>query len=140
MSPRYRMFAVAGLAAFIATFESSSINVALPTISRSFGTNLNGVSWVILAYTLTIGPTLLLFAKLSARIGIKPVYLAGFSLFLIGCLVCGLAGSFNMLVSGRVCQGLGASMIISLGPAVITRAFPKGERGKGMGLAGMVVG
>ena len=134
------MFAVAGLATFIATFESSSINIALPTISRSLGTNLNGVSWVILAYTLTIGPTLLLFAKLSGRIGIKPIYLVGFSLFLIGCVICGMAGSLNLLVAGRVCQGLGASMIISLGPAVITHAFPKGERGKGMGMVGMIVG
>ncbi|MFQ5606986.1 MAG: MFS transporter [Candidatus Zixiibacteriota bacterium] len=140
MNQRYKMFTVAGLGAFLATFESSSINVALPSLSSHFGSNIDSVSWVVLIYTQTIGPTLLLFAAWARKVGVKFIYLTGFSLFAAGSLICGLSNSFELLLAGRVVQGLGASMNMALGPAVITHAFPKGERGKGMGFVAMVVG
>ncbi len=140
MSQKYKMFTVAGLGAFLATFESSSINVALPSLSNHFASNIDTVSWVVLAYTLTIGPTLLLFSAWARRVGIKRIYLTGFALFAAGSLICGLSQGFELLLVGRVVQGLGASMNMALGPAVIAHAFPKGERGKGMGFVAMVVG
>ncbi|MCH7879208.1 MAG: MFS transporter, partial [candidate division Zixibacteria bacterium] len=140
MSQKFKMFTVAGLGAFLATFESSSINVALPSLSDHFAFDIDTVSWVVLAYTLTIGPTLLLFSAWARRVGIKRIYLTGFALFAAGSLICGLTQSFELLLAGRVVQGLGASMNMALGPAVITHAFPKGERGKGMGYVAMVVG
>ncbi len=140
MTQKYKMFTVAGLGAFLATFESSSINVALPTLSNQFATDIDGVSWVVLAYTLTIGPTLLIFSALARKIGIKRIYLTGFALFSVGSIICGFSSGLPQLLFGRVVQGLGASMNMALGPAVITHAFPKGERGKGMGFVAMVVG
>ncbi len=140
MTERYKMFTVAGLGALLATFETSSVNVALPSLAKHFDINLDTVSWVVLSYSLIIAPTLLLFAALASRIGFKKIYLTGFALFSVGSLVAGFSNDFTFLIVGRVIQGLGASMNISLGPAVIASAFPKGERGKGMGMIAMLVG
>jgi EmrB/QacA subfamily drug resistance transporter len=140
MTQKYKMFSIAGLGALLATFETSSINVALPSLSRHFGYDLDIISWIALCYTLTIAPTLLLFAALASRIGFKRVYFMGFTLFSIGSLVAGLADGFTLMLVGRVIQGIGASMNIALGPAVVSHAFPRGERGKGMGYVAMIVG
>ena len=140
MTERYKMFTVAGLGALLATFETSSVNVALPTLAKHFNINLDVVSWVVLSYTLVIAPTLLLFSALASRIGFRKIYYTGFGLFSLGSLVAGFSNDFTFLIIGRIIQALGASMNISLGPAVITHAFPKGERGKGMGMIAMLVG
>lgn len=140
VSQKYKMFSIAGLGALLATFETSSINVALPSLSRHFGYDLDLISWVALSYTLTIAPTLLLFAGLASRIGFKRVYFMGFTLFSIGSLVAGVSDGFVLMLIGRIVQGVGASMNIALGPAVIAHAFPRGERGKGLGYVAMIVG
>ncbi len=140
MTERYKMFTIAGLGALLATFETSSVNVALPSLAKHFNIGIDLVSWVVLCYSLIIAPTLLLFAALATRIGFKKIYLTGFALFSVGSLVAGFSDDFTFLIVGRIIQGLGASMNIALGPAVIASAFPKGERGKGMGMIAMLVG
>jgi MFS family permease len=47
---------------------------------------------------------------------------------------CGISSSPMMLISSRVLQGIGSSMIFSTGVAIVTSMFPEGERGKALGI------
>jgi len=123
---------------FMSTLDSSIVNIALPTIRRELGAG-DSVEWIILCYLLTTTSTLLIMGKLSDWVGRRQLYITGFCVFVLGSLLCGLAWNLWSLVSFRVLQGLGASMIYAIGPAIISDAFTPNERGKALGLMGSIV-
>ena len=134
------VFAAVALGTFMATLDSSIVNVALPTLARTFGASVTQVEWVSLAYVLTITGLLLPFGRLGDAIGRRRVFLFGVGLFTVGSLACAFAVSTMTLVAARVLQGVGASMVSATTVAIITAAFPASMRGRALGMVGAVVG
>lgn len=123
---------------FMATLDSSIVNIALPTIRRELDAGDN-VEWVVLSYLLVTTSTLLIMGRLSDMLGRKKVYMSGFAVFVLGSLLCGLSWDIWSLVIFRLVQGLGASMMFAVGPAIISDTFSPKERGKALGLTGTAV-
>jgi EmrB/QacA subfamily drug resistance transporter len=123
---------------FMATLDSSIVNIALPTIRRSLEAGDN-VEWIVLSYLIITTSTLLIMGRLSDMYGRKKIYILGFTIFVVGSLLCGLSWDIWSLVMFRIVQGLGASMMFAIGPAIISDAFQPKERGQAMGLMGTVV-
>jgi len=123
---------------FMATLDSSIVNIALPTIRRILNTG-DDVEWIVLSYLLTTTSTLLIMGRLSDLWGRRQMYITGFAVFVLGSLLCGLAWSLWSLVFFRIVQGLGASMIFAIGPAIISDTFAPQERGRALGLMGAIV-
>jgi MFS family permease len=67
---------------------------------------------------------------LSDLRGRKPLFVIGFGIFVIGSLLCSVAMSGEQMIVFRFLQGIGAAMIMSTSPAIITAAFPPQERGR----------
>jgi EmrB/QacA subfamily drug resistance transporter len=133
-------FAAVALGTFMATLDSSIVNVALPTLARTFQASVTQVEWISLAYVLTITALLLPFGRLGDALGRKRVFLAGLALFTLGSLACAFAVSVATLVAARVVQGVGASLVSANSVALITAAFPREMRGRALGMVGAVVG
>jgi EmrB/QacA subfamily drug resistance transporter len=124
---------------FMTTLDASIVNISLPSIARTFHTPFGGaVEWVIIAYLIAIAATLLTFGRLSDLIGRKPVWVAGLVVFTLGSALCGAASSLPWLVAARIFQGLGGALLFAPSMAIITDAFPAGERGLALGLATVV--
>ncbi|MHB8126886.1 MAG: MFS transporter [Desulfitobacteriaceae bacterium] len=140
-SPRYRWFilAIVSVGTFMATLDSSIVNVALPTISQNLNADLSILQWVVTAYLLTISSLLPIFGRVADLIGRKRVYALGYVIFTLGSVLCGLAFNIGLLVAMRILQAIGASMLMSNGVAIITTVFPPKERGRALGLIGTVV-
>ena len=136
---RWYVLATVSIGTFMATLDSSIVNVALPTISVDFHSDLSTVQWVVTSYLLTITSLLLVFGRLADLLGRKKVYSLGFLIFILGSILCGLAQNIWFLVGTRVLQAVGASMLMSNSAAIITSIFPHNERGKALGLTGTVV-
>jgi EmrB/QacA subfamily drug resistance transporter len=134
----YVMAAVA-MGTFLATIDGSIVNVALPTLTRAFDTEFATVQWVVLAYLLTVTTLMLSVGRLADMRGKKPIYTAGFAIFTLGSVLCGLSPSVYSLVAFRVLQGVGAAMTMALGMAIVTESFPPSERGRALGISGAVV-
>ena len=134
----YVMAAVA-MGVFLATIDGSIVNVALPTLTRTFDTEFAVVQWVVLAYLLAVTTLILSFGRLGDMVGKKPLYAAGFVMFTLASVLCGLAPSINWLIGFRVVQALGAAMTMALGTAIVTEAFPPSERGRALGIIGSMV-
>ena len=132
------MLATLAFGTFMATLDSSIVNIALPTIRRELNAG-DSVEWVVLSYLLTTTSTLLIMGKLSDWLGRRAMYITGFVIFVIGSLLCGLSWNIVSLVGFRVVQGLGASMIFAIGPAIISDTFTAKERGQALGLMGAIV-
>jgi EmrB/QacA subfamily drug resistance transporter len=128
-----------GLGIFLGTIDGSIVNVALPTISKDLDTSFATVQWVVIAYLLTLATLTLGVGRLGDMLGKKPIYTTGFAVFTAGSVLCGIAPGISALVGARVIQAIGAAMIFALGMAIITQAFPPGERGKALGISGALV-
>jgi EmrB/QacA subfamily drug resistance transporter len=124
---------------FMGPFDGTVVNIALPTLTDVFGVRITTVEWVVLSYLLTVSTLLLVFGRLGDMIGLKRIYLAGYAIFVLGSLACALSWNIWSLIAFRALQALGAGMLFSVGPAIITRGFPGNERGKALGLVGVSV-
>ncbi|MGZ3496728.1 MAG: MFS transporter [Vulcanimicrobiaceae bacterium] len=140
-SSAYKWYALAAvmLGTVMGPLDGSVVNVALATIARAFNTRVDNVEWVLLAYMLVTASTLILFGRLGDMIGQKRIYLAGFALFGLSSLACALAPALGVLIAARAVQGLGAAMLMSCTPAIITETFPAHERGRALGFNGAAV-
>lgn len=132
------IFAVA-IGTFMSSLDSSVVNLAMPLIKTHFGVTLSMVEWIVTAYLLIVSSLLLTFGRLSDLYGHKKVYSLGFVIFVIGSLLCGLSVNIGMLVACRVLQAVGAGMLFSTGPAIITNAVPEERRGKALSITAIAV-
>ena len=136
---KWHAMAAVGAGVFLATVDGSIINVSLPTLVRSLDTEFAVVQWVVLGYLLTITTSMLSIGRVADIVGKKSIYMLGFIVFTVGSALCGLALSVYWLITFRVVQAVGAAMVMALGAAILTEAFPPEERGKAMGLIGAIV-
>lgn len=136
---KWRALAAVGVGNFMAPLMGSIVNIALPDITSYFKVGLPTAEWVVMAFLLVISSLLLTYGRLGDMLGHKPVYVTGFAVFTVGSALCGFATSIEMLIAFRILQGIGAGMVMAIGPAIITAAFPPRERGKALGIMGMVV-
>ncbi|MGD0827495.1 MAG: MFS transporter, partial [Desulfobaccales bacterium] len=122
------------LGAFMATLDTSIVNIALPTIAREFGSSLSQISWVMVAYLLVQVSLLLISGRLGDLLAPGRLYLLGLLVFTGSSALCGLAFDLPRLVAARCCQGLGAALMLGLAPKLIAVTFGEGERGLPLGL------
>jgi len=128
-----------GMGVFLATIDGGIVNIGLNTLVKDLGKPLAVTEWVVLAYMLTISSLMLSIGRLGDMIGKKSLYIAGLVIFTLGSVLCGLSGTIYWLIAFRVLQAVGASIIMALGTAMITEAFPDRERGKALGIMGTLV-
>ena len=138
-SRKWYVMAAVSTGTLLATIDGSIVNVALPTLVRELQTDFATVQWVVLAYLLALATLLPSVGRLADMIGKKQIYTLGFVVFTLGSFLCGLAGTVHQLIFFRVVQAIGATMILALGSAIVTEAFPSGERGRALGITGTMV-
>lgn len=125
--------------AFMAPLDSSIVNTVLPIIAREFRADVLLIEWVVLAYLLSLSGLLLIGGRLGDLFGDKPLYVAGFALFTLSSMLCGLATGVASLIAARVLQAIGGALLIAIGPAILTRSFPASQRGQALGIQASVV-
>jgi EmrB/QacA subfamily drug resistance transporter len=136
---KWLVLSLVAVGIFMSTLDGSIVNVALPTIMAELGVPLTTVKWVVVIYLLTVSSLLLFFGRLSDIRGRRWVYSRGLTVFSLGSLLCGLSPNAAWLIMWRALQGLGAAMIMACTPALVVDVFPLQERGRALGLVGMVV-
>ncbi len=131
---KWMILATISTGAFMASLDGSIVNIALPTLVKTFGVDFTKTKWIVLVYYLIVTSFILPFGRLGDVVGKKKIYLTGFLIFTIGSLLCGVSNSILTLTISRAVQGLGGAMLMSLGFAIITGIFPPKERGKALGV------
>ena len=136
---RYYAAATIWLAIAMSVLDGAIANIALPTIAAELQASPAVAVWVINAYQLAITVLLLPLAAMGDRIGHARVYLPSLVLFVIGSLLCALAGSLPALIVARVVQGVGAAGIMSMNSALLRSTYPASQLGRGMGYNALVI-
>ncbi len=114
--------------------DSSIINIAVPIIAESFGTDTNAIAWVTIVYFIMIAGLMLAFGRIADSGHIKKVYVTGFAIFAGGSLLCGLSESLEFMIFARVIQGLGAAMLAAVAPMFCVKFLPTSKLGLGMAI------
>src|SRR5512137_2304321 len=123
-----------GTGTFMSALDASVVNTILPVIRNAFHTNVASIEWVVTVYLLVLSGLLLTFGRLGDLRGHKSIYVWGFGIFIISSMLCGAAWSSVALVAFRGLQAIGAAMLASNAPAIVTGNFPPHQRGRVFGL------
>ncbi len=127
------------LGIFMFVIDGSVVSIALPTITSYFQADVTQTQWVITSYLVTVTSLLLIFGKVAERTGKVRLFLAGFVIFTMASVACGLSTSLDMLIFFRAVQAAGAAMSFSISTAIIFEIYHRGEQGRAMGYIGTTV-
>ncbi|MFE6858611.1 MFS transporter [Nocardia sp. NPDC057668] len=116
------------------------VNVALPDMTVDLGAGLSGLQWIVDGYALALAALLLAMGSVADRIGAKPVYLAGLTLFALASLACGMAGGTGILIVARVLQGVGGAAMFATTLSLLHATYTGRDRGIAFGAWGAVGG
>jgi EmrB/QacA subfamily drug resistance transporter len=117
------------------------VNVALPSIKSDLGFSATGLQWVITAYAILFGGTLLLGGRLADLLGRRRMFVAGLALFAASSLLCGFAWSSGSLVGFRALQGLGGALLAPAALSLLMTTFAEGrDRNLALGIYGAASG
>lgn len=119
---------------FMATLDSSIVNVALPVMRKALDAGLDQIQWVSSVYLLTTCAALLVFGRLGDIYGKVRFFQVGVAVFAAGSLLCGMASTLEFLVVARAIQGIGGAAAMANNMGIITESFPARERGRALGL------
>jgi len=136
---KWRILAALLIPVIMGPIDASVVYIAFPRLSEVFGVGAGLVGWVSMSYLLVLSSFMLSFGRLGDIYGFKRIFLAGTALFTISSVLCGMSWSIGALITLRAVQAIGAGMTMALSPAIITATFPPHERGRALGMLGMVV-
>lgn len=135
---KWLVLAVVGVGGFMASLNSASLIIILPTLQQAFHTQLINIFWVLLSYTLASAILLLTVGRMADLWGNKRIYLVGYAIFGVGSVLSALSGTVEVLIAARFIQGIGGALLTANSSAIITHTFPKGELGRALGISSMV--
>ncbi|MFU1795045.1 MFS transporter [Paenibacillus azoreducens] len=130
----------AGVGFFLSALDTGIMNVALPTLGQTFHVNVNTVAWTVTLYLISLSSTIIIFGRISDRVGRMKVYSIGLAVFAIASILCGSAFSAPQLIIFRGLQGIGAAMLQATSAAMITTYIAKERQGAALGTLGMILG
>ena len=128
------------LGSLMAALDTLVVATAIPTIRTDLGATLPQLEWTVNAYNLSLAVLLVPAAVIGDRLGRARCYAAGLGLFALASLGCALAPSADALIAMRAVQGAGAALLMTLGLALLTSAFPARTTRQAVGLYSAVTG
>ena len=112
LSPRQWQNVTVRLAVALAFADASIVVLALPEIVTRLHTSVSSVTWVIMAYNLTLIVTAAAVIAFPRRFDPSRTLIAGLALFGLASIGCGLASSMSALVPLRCLQGVGGGLLL----------------------------
>lgn len=112
----------------------TAVNISFPDITGSFGLPLSMIQWVVICYTLTYAALMLACGRIGDIGGHARVFRAGLAWSVVAFLLCAAAPGFGWLLFFRFLQGIGAGLVISCAPALVTGLYPEERRSHAVGI------
>ncbi|MER6731594.1 MFS transporter [Streptomyces puniciscabiei] len=131
-----RWWALGALVAsmLVLAFDSTILNVALPTMAGQLGATTGQQQWMTDAYIVVFAALMLPAGLLGDRFGRRLMLIAGLGVFLAGSVLGSLAGDVNTVIAARAVMGIGGALIMPLSLSVLPALFGPDERGKAVAM------
>jgi len=132
--------ALTSIGSLMAALDTLVVSTALSTIRLDFNASVEELEWTVNAYNLSFAVLLITGAAVGDRFGRRNLYAAGVGLFALASAACALAPDIGWLIAARTVQGAGAALIMPLGLALLSAAFPPERRGAAIGIFSAITG
>jgi MFS transporter, DHA2 family, methylenomycin A resistance protein len=109
----------------VVQLDVTIVNVAINSIGADFGGSVADLQWIVNAYTIIFAAFILTAGALGDRLGARRVFIAGFAIFVTASLGCALAPALPALIVARLCQGVGAAILVPNSLALLNHAYPQ---------------
>ncbi|ARF55026.1 MFS transporter [Streptomyces gilvosporeus] len=135
---RWVILSVLMLSLLIVVLDNSILNVAMKTIASpvpsGLGATQSELEWAINAYTLVFAGLLFTSGLLGDRLGRKKMLLSGLTVFGVGSVLAGMAGSPTELIAFRAMMGLGGAFVMPATLAILMNVFEREEQPRAIGI------
>jgi EmrB/QacA subfamily drug resistance transporter len=131
---------LSSVASLMVALDALVVSTALSTIRLDLGASIEQLEWTVNAYNLSFAVLLITGAALGDRYGRRKLYAVGLGLFATASAVCALAPDIGTLIAARAVQGAGSALILPLGLALLSAAFPPEKRGAAIGIFSAITG
>ncbi len=132
--------ALTAIGSLMAALDTLVVSTSLSTIRLDLGASIEDLEWTVNAYNLSFAVLLITAAAVGDRYGRRRFYAIGLGLFAGASAASALAPSVGFLIAARAVQGAGAALVMTLGLALLSAAFPPEKRGAAIGLFSAVTG
>ncbi|MFE1444503.1 MFS transporter [Streptomyces sp. NPDC058739] len=128
MAVKNRWLALIGLtiSVLVIGFDTTILNVAIPTLAADTGASAGELQWIIDSYAVVFASAMLPAGFLGDRFGRRKLLITGLVIFLGGSVIGMLVETPGALIGARAVMGLGAALILPLTLSIIPTLF-KGE-------------
>jgi EmrB/QacA subfamily drug resistance transporter len=137
---RWWTLVVLCLSLLIVFVGNSSLNVAIPTLSRELSATESQLQWMIAIYSLVFAGLLFTTGALGDRFGRKGALQTGLAIFLLACVGATLSDHMWQIIAARAAMGLGAALIMPSTLSILVNVFPPEERTKAIAIWASVTG
>jgi EmrB/QacA subfamily drug resistance transporter len=117
---------------FLAVMDQTIVATALPAIAASLR-DVERISWVVVSYLIATTIAAPVYGQLGDIFGRRRLMFVALSIFMSASILCALAPSIDVLIAGRVLQGLGGGGLMTLSQALIGETIPPRERARYQG-------
>ncbi|HEX9547948.1 MAG TPA: MFS transporter [Acidimicrobiales bacterium] len=131
---RWWTLAALCLSLLIVIVGNSSLNVALPTLSRVLGASTAQLQWVVAAYSLVFAGLLFSAGAIGDRYGRKGALQFGLAVYLVACVLATASNAMWQLIASRALMGVGAAFIMPSTLSILVNVFPPDERTKAIAI------
>ena len=120
---RWILFAICILIVAI-NLDYTSVNLALVSMAAEVDSDLNIIQWALSAYVLAWAASIVLAGRLADIFGKRRILLYGVGLFALSSLLIGMGTSTELIIGGRVLQGIGGALFVPSLYALTFSSFP----------------
>ncbi|WP_413463212.1 DHA2 family efflux MFS transporter permease subunit [Bacillus sp. B1-b2] len=127
------------IAGFIGLFSETALNMALQSIIGDFGIGETTVQWLTTGYLLTLGILVPVSGLILQWFTTRQLFITSLIFSIVGTVIAAIAPTFTILMIARVVQAVGTALLLPLMFNTILVLVPPQNRGKTMGLMGLVI-
>lgn len=102
------------IAAFLASFNITNINIALPALMQYYGCDMATVQWIVVGYMLASGVVMPLIGYLMNHYSGKNVITTSLLALGISSLLCMIAPNIVILITARLVQGAAGGLLMAV--------------------------
>jgi EmrB/QacA subfamily drug resistance transporter len=127
------VLAATALGSGMAFLDGTVVNVALPAMGKDLNADVAGLQWIINGYMLMLASLILLSGSLGDRLGRRRLFVVGVIWFALASAVCAVAPNLQVMIAGRVLQGVGGALLTPGSLAILQTSFRHSDRAKAVG-------
>ena len=123
----------------LAGMGTSATSVVLGPLSEELSLSTAGSAWILTSFALALASSTAVWGRVADSVGTRTPFLVGGIMLAVGAGLSSLAPSFELLLLGRLLQGLGAGAIPVLTTTTLSARYSGSERSVALGRSNSVV-